>query len=152
MKTRIFTTGILLRRGKLLILKRKDDDDTYPGMWDCPGGHFEKGESAEDCMIREAKEESGLDVTIVKTGPLLEYTDGYGRAISVPFVIASESGKVSLTEHSEFRWIDPAQAKRYRAVPDLLKALDAFGFLAREGKGQRGAPTAVRQPRPGVNP
>ena len=134
METRIFTTGILLRRGKLLILKRKDDDDTYPGEWDCVGGHFEKGESAEECMIREAREESGLDVKIVRPGPLLEYTDVYGRAISVPFVIESDSGRVSLTEHSEYRWIDPADATRYRAVPDLMKALSAFGFLATDGK------------------
>ena len=130
MSVRIFTTGVLLRRGKLLILKRKDDDDTYPGMWDCVGGHFEEGESAEECMIREAKEESGLDVTIVKSGPLLEYTDEYGRAISVPFIIRSDTGRVVLTEHTECRWIDPRDIARYRAVPDLVKALDAFGLMA----------------------
>ena len=129
MKTRIFTTGILLRKGKVLILKRKEDDDAYPGMWDCVGGHFEEGESAEDCMMREAKEESGLNVTIVRSGPLLEYTDEYGRAISVPFVIRSDSGRVSLTEHSEFKWVDPATVPTYRAVPDMLLALRAFGFI-----------------------
>ena len=131
MKTRIFTTGILLRRGKVLILKRKEDDDAYPGMWDCVGGHFEEGESAEECMTREAKEESGLDVTIVRSGPLLEYTDGYGRAIAVPFVIRSDSGRVSLTEHSEFRWVDPSTVPSYEAVPDMLLALRAFGYIPR---------------------
>jgi len=137
LKTRIFTTGLLLRRGKLLILRRKEDDDTYPGVWDCVGGHFEKGESAEDCMMREAKEESGLDVKIIRSGPLLEYKDEYGAAISVPFVIGSERGKVSLTEHSEFKWVDPADATKYRVVPDLVMALDAFGFLASDGKIRR---------------
>jgi len=136
LKTRIFTTGILLRSGKLLILKRKEDDDTYPGMWDCLGGHFEKGESAEECMIREAKEESGLDVKIVKSGPLLKYTDEYGAAISVPFVIRSYSGRVSLTEHSEFKWVDPAKVRRYRVVPDLLMALDAFGLATPDWKSR----------------
>ncbi|MDA4121645.1 MAG: NUDIX hydrolase [Thaumarchaeota archaeon] len=126
--TRIFTTGILIRNGKLLILKRKMDDDTYPGLWDCPGGHFEKGESAEECMIREAREESGLDVKILRPGPLLDYTDLYGRAISVPFMIRSDSGTVSLTEHSESKWIRPEEISNYRAVPDLLLALEAFGL------------------------
>ena len=144
MKTRIFTTGILLRRGKLLILKRKEDDDTYPGLWDCVGGHFEKGESAEECMVREAKEESGLDVKIVRSGPLLEFTDDYGRAIAVPFVIESDSGQVSVTEHSEYRWIEPADVTRYRAVPDLMKALYAFGFLPSTGKRPRRGHTDVR--------
>jgi len=134
MKTRIFTTGILLRRGKVLILRRKMDDDTYPGMWDCVGGHFEEGESAEACMIREAKEESGLDVRIVRSGPLMEYTDEYGEAISVPFVIRSDKGRVILSEHSEFRWVRPTLVSRFRAVPDLMMALDAFGFKSRRAR------------------
>ena len=136
MKTRVFTTGILLRRGRLLILRRKEDDDTYPGMWDCVGGHFENGESAEECMIREAKEESGLDVTIVRPGPLIEYTDEYGRAIAVPFEISSETGRVSLTEHSEFKWVEPAEALRYDAVPDVRLALEAFGFVKTDHRGK----------------
>jgi 8-oxo-dGTP pyrophosphatase MutT (NUDIX family) len=85
-------------------------------------------------MIREAKEESGLDVRIVRPGPLLEYVDEYGRAIAVPFLIESDSAKVSLTEHSEYKWIAPTSATRYRAVPDLLRALEAFGLLNSNGK------------------
>jgi 8-oxo-dGTP diphosphatase len=126
MRTRIFTTGVLMRKGKLLILKRKPDDDTYPGFWDCVGGHFEEGESAEACMLREAKEESGLDVKILRPGPLIEYLDRYGRAVAVPFLIESRSGAIKLTEHSESRWIAPTEAGRYRIVPDLRKALPLF--------------------------
>jgi 8-oxo-dGTP pyrophosphatase MutT (NUDIX family) len=124
--TRVFTTGVLMRNGRLLILKRKPDDDAYPGLWDCVGGHFEPKESAEECMIREAKEETGLDVKIVRPGPLIEYLDRYGRAVAVPFLIESKSGKVTLTEHSEARWIRPSAASRYRIVPDLKKALKLF--------------------------
>jgi 8-oxo-dGTP pyrophosphatase MutT (NUDIX family) len=131
LKTRVFTTGILLRKEKLLILKRKEDDDTYPGWWDCVGGHFEKGESAEECMVREAREESGLDVKIVRSGPLIEYTDEYGRAVAVPFIIESDSGDLVLTEHSEYKWVDPADIANYHAVPDLLMALEAFGLAGR---------------------
>ena len=43
MKTRVFTAGVLVHRGRVLVLKRKPDDDTYPGLWDCLGGHFRKG-------------------------------------------------------------------------------------------------------------
>jgi 8-oxo-dGTP diphosphatase len=64
MKTRVFTAGVLVHTGRVLVLKRKPDDDTYPGLWDCLGGHFENGESAEACMTREAREESGLRVDL----------------------------------------------------------------------------------------
>lgn len=134
-RTRVYTTGILLRKGKLLILKRKEDDDTYPGWWDCVGGHFEKGESAEECMVREAREESGLEVRVVRSGPLIEIRDEYGRAIGVPFVIESGSGRVVLTEHSEYRWVHPSEVYDYHAVPDLVIALEAFGLAKKPRRG-----------------
>ncbi len=130
MKTRVFTTGVVLNRGRLLILKRKPDDDTYPGVWDCVGGHFEEGESAEQCMLREAREESGQAMKIVRVGPLIEYLDDYGRAVAVPFILRPDIKKrIVPTEHSEFKWIKIAEAKDYEIVPDLAKALGVFGLL-----------------------
>jgi ADP-ribose pyrophosphatase YjhB (NUDIX family) len=130
MKTRVFTTGVVLRGGKVLILKRKPDDDSYPGVWDCVGGHFEEGESAEECMLREAREETGQKMTIVRLGNLIEYLDAYGRAVAVPFVLRPEPGRdVVPTEHSEFRWVTPADLDDYDIVPDLAKALVLFGVV-----------------------
>ncbi|MDA4114994.1 MAG: NUDIX hydrolase [Thaumarchaeota archaeon] len=131
-KTRVFTTGVVLRRGKLLILKRKEDDDSYPGVWDCVGGHFEKGESAEECMLREAREEAGQTMKIVKVGPLIEYLDAYGRAVAVPFILKPDPKKeVVPSEHSEFRWVELSELKDYDIVPDLAKALALFGIRAK---------------------
>jgi 8-oxo-dGTP diphosphatase len=136
-KTRVFTTGVVLKRGKLLILKRKDDDDTYPGVWDCVGGHFEKGESAEECMLREAREEAGQKMKIVRGGPLIEFLDEYGRAVAVPFVLRPDPRRgVVVSEHSEFRWIGLGEVHDYEIVPDLAKALALFGFTGRSRCGR----------------
>ena len=129
-KTRVFTTGVLMRRGKLLILKRKPDDDSYPGVWDCVGGHFEKGESAEQCMLREAWEESGQRMKILKVGPLIEYLDRYGRAVAVPFILRPDPRKAVVpSEHSEFRWVSLSEVRDYEIVPDLEKALSLFKLV-----------------------
>ena len=128
MKTRVFTAGVHVHRGRVLVLKRKPDDDTYPGLWDCLGGHFERGESAEACMTREAMEESGLSVDLVKTGTLIEYSDSYGRAIAVPFLLRARSARVVVSEHSEYRWVPPRSLGRYRKVPALSRALIIFGL------------------------
>ncbi|MDA4132752.1 MAG: NUDIX domain-containing protein [Thaumarchaeota archaeon] len=131
-KTRVFTTGVVLRRGKLLILKRKDDDDTYPGVWDCVGGHFEKGESAEECMLREAREEAGQEMKIVRLGSLIEFIDEYGRAVAVPFILRpDDKSEVVVSEHSEFKWIRLREVEDYKIVPDLAKALSLFALSRR---------------------
>lgn len=126
MKLRIFTAGVVRRDGKMLVMKRTLDDDTYPGLWDLVGGHFEMGETAEECMLREAMEESGLKVRIEKVGKLIEYRDEYGRAIAVPFLLRSPSGKIRLSEHAECDWVTPAMARKLRSVPSLEMALNDF--------------------------
>jgi 8-oxo-dGTP diphosphatase len=139
MKTRVFTTGVVLKRGMLLILKRRDDDDAYPGVWDCVGGHFEKGESAEQCMLREAWEETGQHMMIVRIGHLMEYLDAYGRAVAVPFILRPEPRRrkkgedVVPAEHSEYRWIRLDEVENYETVPDLAQALVLFGLTSRAG-------------------
>lgn len=145
MKTRVFTTGVVLSRGRLLILKRREDDDTYPGVWDCVGGHFEKGESAEECMLREAREEAGQTMKIVKVGPLIEFLDEYGRAVAVPFILRPDPRrKIVPSEHSEFRWIRVSEVDEYEVVPDLLKALALFGLRREARSGAKGSRAASR--------
>ncbi|CAI9391530.1 MULTISPECIES: NUDIX hydrolase [Bacillaceae] len=57
------TTGcftiVLNEKGQILLTKRKD----FP-IWDLPGGRWEKGETLEDCAIRETEEETGYNIQI----------------------------------------------------------------------------------------
>ena len=57
-------------QGCFLLQARAD----FPGLWSCPGGGIELGESADEAARREAREETGLEVAIVRllgvyTGP-----------------------------------------------------------------------------------
>jgi ADP-ribose pyrophosphatase YjhB (NUDIX family) len=57
--------AIILSKKKLLLVKRK-----YPpqeGLWCLPAGFMETDETPEECCIREVKEETGLDISIVNT-------------------------------------------------------------------------------------
>lgn len=64
-------SGVILQEKKILLLQRSNYTQNYPGYWGCPGGRAEKGETAEQNVIREVKEECNLDFTptsILKTG------------------------------------------------------------------------------------
>ncbi len=65
LKQEMCTLAYLERDGKYLMLHRvKKEHDINEGKWIGIGGHFEEAESPEECMIREAKEESGYDLRL----------------------------------------------------------------------------------------
>jgi 8-oxo-dGTP pyrophosphatase MutT (NUDIX family) len=68
-------SGIILQQKKILLLKRANYTEMYPGFWGCPGGRAEKDETAEQNVIREVKEECNLDfkpTSIFKIGTWLD--------------------------------------------------------------------------------
>ena len=64
-------SGVILQDKKILLLQRSHYTEHYAECWGCPGGRAEAGETAEQNVIREVKEECNLDFTpteIIKTG------------------------------------------------------------------------------------
>ena len=55
--------GIMYHNDKILMGKRTQSSDS-PGLWEFPGGKLEKGETIEQCLHREWKEELNLDILI----------------------------------------------------------------------------------------
>ena len=54
-------TGILIEEDKILLVKQ---DVTKTRQWSLPGGRLESVETVEQCLVRELKEETGLDITV----------------------------------------------------------------------------------------
>ena len=57
-------SGLIFWRGKLLLTKRLGPP--LKGWWDLPGGFIDRGEDPRQALLREIKEETGLDITIKK--------------------------------------------------------------------------------------
>ncbi len=96
------------RRGRLLLLRRPGTSEYNSGRWEFPGGWIGPGEGVRDALVREVREETGLDV---KPGRLLGAGDQnrrYGRVVHLVLAAAAPNREVVLSEeHDAFRWVTP---------------------------------------------
>jgi ADP-ribose pyrophosphatase YjhB (NUDIX family) len=132
MKTYFAVTGVVRNEDKILILRKALDDRNYPGKWSFCSGFVREFESAEENVLREIKEETGLKAKILKKGKLVEAVDKKNKKIwiVVPFLCEVSSRKVKLChENIEFRWIKPEEFRKYKAVPSLEKDLKRLGLI-----------------------
>jgi 8-oxo-dGTP diphosphatase len=114
----------------ILMLKRNAQRRTSPNKWQTPSGSIKEGESAEEAVLREVKEETSLDGTIKKSGRAFEVVDEWARWIIVPFLISVISDKVVIDtkEHSEFRWVKVDEISSFECVEGIDEDLKAVGL------------------------
>jgi 8-oxo-dGTP diphosphatase len=60
---RHIVNGLLMRDGRVLMARRAQNRKAYPGRWSFPGGHVETGETLDDALIRECREEIKISPT-----------------------------------------------------------------------------------------
>jgi mutator protein MutT len=63
-KFEVCVGAAILRDGRLLLLRRSPSSRFFPGAWDLPGGHVEKGETLGRALRREVREETGWAIEI----------------------------------------------------------------------------------------
>jgi 8-oxo-dGTP diphosphatase len=124
--------GVLIENGKVLLIKR--GRDPFKGHWATPGGRIEDNESAEECLVREMEEETGLKVEPVKLIGLYSDPKRDPRLmIAAAYLIRRVSGDVrSGDDAAEARWfslddLPPMCTDHPRIVRDavaLLREMD----------------------------
>ena len=95
--------AIIVKNGLLLLLRRKNNP--VKGQWWFPGGRIRKGESLEEALCREVKEETGLDVTACKLVNVYSRLFPERHDITIVFLCKCSGDKVTLNEeHTEHKF------------------------------------------------
>lgn len=130
-KTYATVIGVIERNGKILLLKRTSTRHTSPSKWQPVSGYLGEREAAEDAVLREVKEETGLNGEIVKKGKVFEVTDDWGRWIIIVFLVKVKNCKVRIdkSEHTDHVWINPKEVVKYDLVKGVEKDLKVVGLL-----------------------
>jgi 8-oxo-dGTP pyrophosphatase MutT (NUDIX family) len=122
------TSAIVANKDGMIVLHRRRDND----LWDLPGGAMEVGESTAVCVVREVKEETGLDVAIrsvvgIYLNPhhVIAFADGEVRQeFSICFACDLIGGELSVSDEShEVAYFEPAQIEQLPMHPSVRQRI-----------------------------
>lgn len=102
------TTCYIEKDGKYLMLHRvKKKNDMNEGKWIGVGGKFEEGESPEECLVREVKEETGLILNSYELRCIVTYvSDKYETEQMYVFTSSDFKGKLIECDEGTLEWIN----------------------------------------------
>ncbi len=105
--------GLLVRDGRVLLGLRSADAAWLAGAWDVFGGHVEPGESAEQALVRELREELGIDATGWRAvgGIAGERPEPWRLRVFAVHAWDGEPANLQPREHAALRWCTPADAQ-----------------------------------------
>jgi 8-oxo-dGTP diphosphatase len=132
MEYKIAVKGIIRREdGDILIVKRSENDDYFPGMWETVGGGMDEELMPQDALKREIKEEVGLEVKVCQPFNVFPIIKDNGETkIGLTFICDYVGGEVVLSaEHSEFAWIKPNNFREYKTIPALYREISSYANM-----------------------
>ncbi len=124
MKTIQVVAAIIRKEGRILATQRGSGE--FAGGWEFPGGKIEPGESKEEALIREIKEELDLDIKVEEFVYRVEYDYPKFHLQMDCFFASIREGEIVLTEHREAKWLTKEMLYEVDWLPadiDLISVL-----------------------------
>jgi 8-oxo-dGTP diphosphatase len=90
---------------EILVVQRGEATD-HPLKWEFPGGKLAPGETEEDCIIREVREELSMEIVITGKLPAVDHDYGHKQIHLIPFICDTLDEIPFLSEHISYKWID----------------------------------------------
>lgn len=118
----IVSAAVIEKDGRFLIGKRKRGKH-FAGNWEFPGGTLEKGETPQQCLKREIREELAIEVEVgdLFCSSTVSYTPEWTITL-LAYRTTLISGVFNLSDHDEIRWVEPADLVNYD-FPEADKAI-----------------------------
>ena len=114
-KRLIALLALVNEKNEVLISLRKNKKE-YDGYWEYPGGKVEEGETLEQSVIREIKEELNLDISTNCIAPLTFAVDphGDGQTILFLYICRKWEGSIISLLNQRIKWVKPIDLAEYQ--------------------------------------
>lgn len=109
--------------GEELLVARRGKQSRHPGRWEFPGGKREAGETIEECLIREIKEELNLDVKLIKKVASVEHEYDDISIDLHAFICRLAENEEKPGSNDHINWVKPCRLADYNLLPPDRKIL-----------------------------
>lgn len=114
--TTVVVAAVIVRDGRVLLTRRLEGQH-LAGLWEFPGGKLEGGESPEEALVRECREECGIEVEV---GGILDVT--YHRypekdVLLLFYRCELRAGEVRHLQVADHAWVAPSELDDYPLPP-----------------------------------
>lgn len=123
--------AVMIDDGRILLIQR--ERGAYAGMWAVPGGRQRRGETMQEAVRREVREETGLIVEVGDSlwiGDILDPADppAYHYTV-VDFAAFAIGGQLEAGDDAaDARWVDLAEVRDLPLTPTMLELLTELGY------------------------
>lgn len=122
MKTINVVAAIIVKDGKVFATQRGYGD--YKDWWEFPGGKIEQGESDEDALRREIREELRAEIAVGELFCTVEYDYPKFHMIMSCYLCELISEDVQLVEHEAAKWLDKDSLSSVKWLPSDIEIVE----------------------------
>jgi 8-oxo-dGTP diphosphatase len=112
----LVTAAVIIEDNKVLLTKRPEDKK-HPGFWEFPGGKIDPGESPEEALHREIREELGVDITVEDIYEVVFYRYDWGAVLILAYSCRLLERSIRNLDVAEHRWVAPQDFALFSILP-----------------------------------
>ncbi|MFZ5944142.1 MAG: (deoxy)nucleoside triphosphate pyrophosphohydrolase [Bacillota bacterium] len=113
----IDVSAAILIKDNLILIAKRDDEDFLANLWEFPGGKVEEGETPQQCLVREMKEEFNVEVSVGNFFAESIYHYSHASVRLLAYWTVLEGGQLTPHVHKEIKFIPVQDLNKYSFAP-----------------------------------
>lgn len=130
MQTKKVVAAVIIKDGQLFATQRGYGN--YKDWWEFPGGKIEPGETPQEALRREIREELATTVSVGELLDTIEYDYPEFHLSMQCYLCTIVSGELTLLEHEASRWLSKDELLNVRWLPADVAIVEKIGTLLSE--------------------
>jgi len=98
--------------GDLVLVTQRSEFMPHPLKWEFPGGKLKPGETPEGCIVREIREELGVEISVIQLLPSVKHVYDDSAIKLIPFVCSIVRRDIKLREHRSYSWVHRSELEK----------------------------------------